>query len=155
MKEWTISWILFGIILSDIMIGKNSIMAEINESKINNNIKVQRVHKCTKYERDQLIVIAHKCKQDNHCKKIYKETCVKIREFRLNQRYKRGGKRLQTTCRKLVQQHNTLNIDNLINISCNDLGFNSNSDNIQIALINAQSLRSKELLLYDYIYKRK
>ena len=51
----------------------------------------------------------------------------------------------------MVQQHNTLNINNLINISCNDLGFNGNSDNIQIALINAQSLRSKELLLYDYI----
>ena len=51
----------------------------------------------------------------------------------------------------MVQQHNTLNIDNLINISCNDLGFNSNSDNIQIALINTQPLRSKELLLYDYI----
>ena len=29
--EWTISWILFGIILSEIMIEKNSIMAEINE----------------------------------------------------------------------------------------------------------------------------
>ena len=31
------------------------------------------------------------------------------------------------------------------------MGFNSNSDNIHIALISAQSLRSKELLLYDYI----
>ena len=51
----------------------------------------------------------------------------------------------------MVQQHNTLNLDNLINISCNDLGFNSNSDNIEITLINAQSLRSKELLLYEYI----
>ena len=64
MKEWTISWILFWIILSEIMIGKNSIMAELNESKINNNnIKVQRVHECTKYERDQLIEIAKNANQ--------------------------------------------------------------------------------------------
>ena len=60
-------------------------MAEINESKIShNNIKVKRVHECTKYERDQLIEIAHKCKQDNCCKIINKEPCVKIREYRLN-----------------------------------------------------------------------
>ena len=33
------------------------------------------------------------------------------------------------------------------------MGFNSdsNDDNMQLALINAQSLRSKELILYDYI----
>ena len=65
----------FGKILSEIMIGKNSIMAKINESKIiSKNIKVQRVHESTKYERDQLIEIAHKCKQDNHYKIINKET---------------------------------------------------------------------------------
>ena len=82
MKEWTISWIHFWIILSEIMIGENSIMAEIKESKtINSNIKVQRVHEFTKYEKDQVIEIAHKC---NHCRIINKETCVKIREYRLN-----------------------------------------------------------------------
>ena len=51
----------------------------------------------------------------------------------------------------MAQQHNTLNIKNLINISCDDRGSNSNRDNIQIALINAQSLRYKELLLYENI----
>ena len=86
MKECTISWILlFCIILSEIMIGKNSIMEEIKESKIiSNNINVQKVYECIKYERDQLIEIAHKCKQDNQYKIINKETCVKIREYRLN-----------------------------------------------------------------------
>ena len=85
MKEWTISWILlFWIILSEIMIGKKSIVEEIKESKIiSNNINVQKVHECTKYERDQLIEIAHKCKQDNQYKIIHKEACVKIREYRL------------------------------------------------------------------------
>ena len=152
MKEWTISWIPFWTILSEIMTGKNSIMAEINESKSNkNNIKVQRVHECIKYERDQLIEIALKCKQDSCCKIINKVICVKIREYRLSQRYKKGGKRLKITYRKLVQQHNTLNINNLINISCNGLGSNSNRDNTEIALISAQSPRIKELMLYDYI----
>ena len=53
----------------------------------------------------------------------------------------------------MIQQHNTLNIDNLVSISCNDLGFNSgrNSDNLLIVLVNAQSLRSKDLLLHEYI----
>ena len=106
-----------------------------------------------KYEREELIGIAHKCKQDNQYKILNKETCVKIRNYRLNRRYKREGKKLKTVYRKLIQQHNTLNIDNLISISCNDLCFNSdsNSDNMQIAVINAQSLRREELLLYDYI----
>ena len=127
-------------------------MVEINEPKIrNNNIKVQRVHECIKYEKDQLIEIMLKCKQDNQFKIINKDICVKIREYRLNRRYKRGGKRLRTAFRKLVQQHNTLNISNLVNISCNDRGSNSNRDNMQISLINAQSLRSKEILLYNYI----
>ena len=82
MKDWTISWILFWIILSEIMIRKNSIMAKINESKTNNsNMKVQRVHEFTKYERDYLIEIAHKCKQDNHYKIIIKETCVKTKRI--------------------------------------------------------------------------
>ena len=56
-------------------------MAEINESKtINSNIKAQRVHEFTKYEKDQLIEIAHKCKLDNCYKIINKKTCVKLRE---------------------------------------------------------------------------
>ena len=144
-------------ILSQTMIGKEekigkyttkSIMVEIDESNIsNNNIKVQRVHECIKYERDKLIEIVLKCKHDNCYKIINKDTCVKIREYRLNRRCRRGGKRFKTIFRKLVQ-HNTLNISNLINISCNDRFSNNNRDTIQIALINAQSLRSKELLLY-------
>ena len=112
---------------------------------------MQRVHECIRYERGQLIEIAIKCKYDNHYKIINKDICVKIREYRLNRRYKRGGNRLKTTFRKITKQHNTLNINNLINISCDDRGSNSNRDNIWIALINAQFLRSKELLLYDYI----
>ena len=53
----------------------------------------------------------------------------------------------------MTQQHNSLNIDNLVSINCNDWGSDRdrNSDNMLIALVNAQSLRSKELLLHDYI----
>ena len=161
---WTISWILFWTILdkvtSQIMIEKEgeigkyttkSILVAINEPKTSNNSKVQRVHECIKYERDQLTKIALKCKHDKHLKITNKDTCAKIRECRLNRRYKRGGKRLETTFRKSEQQYNTFNKSNLINISCNDKGSDRSRDDIQIALINAQSLRIKELLLYDYI----
>ena len=117
-------------------------MVEIDEPNISKNIKVQGVHECIKYERDQLIEIALKSEYDNCYKIINKDICVKIREYRLNRRYKREGKRLKIAFRKLVH-HNTLNISNLINISCNDRGSNSNRDNIQIAFINAQFLRSK------------
>ena len=53
----------------------------------------------------------------------------------------------------MTQWHISLNIDNLVIINCNDWGSNRdrNSDNMLIALVNAQSLRSKELLLHDYI----
>ena len=100
-------------IQSKTMIGKEkkigkyttkSIMLEIDEQNISNNdIKVQRVHECIKYERDQLTEIVLKCKHDNCCKIINnKDTCVKIKEHRLIGRYKRGGKRLKTAFRKLV-----------------------------------------------------
>ena len=86
------------------IIGKyttKSIMVDINEPKTsNNNNKVQRVHECIKYERDQLTETALKCKHDKHYKIINKDTCVKIREYRLNRRYKRGGKRHKTAFRK-------------------------------------------------------
>ena len=118
-------------------------MVQINEPKIaNNNIKVQRLHECIRYESNQSVEIALKCNYDNCYKIINKDIYVKIREYRPNRRYKRGGKRLKTVFRKLAQQHNTLNINNLINISCDDRGSNINRDNIQIALINVQSLRS-------------
>ena len=74
--------------LSQTMIGKEekidkhttkSIMVEINEPKIrNNNIKVQRVCECIRYEWDHLTEIALKCKHDNHYKIINKDICVKI-----------------------------------------------------------------------------
>ena len=104
---------------------------------------------CIKYEREKLIGIASKCRQDNRYRILNRETCVKLRNFRLNRRYKRGGKRLNISYRKLTQQHNTLNID----INCNDWGSDRDwkSDNMLIVLVNAQSLRSKELLLHDYI----
>ena len=123
----------------------------MNQKITNSNIKVQRVHECIRYERDQLIEIALKCKYDNCYKIINKDICVKIGEYILNRRYKSEGKRQKTAFRKLAQQHNTLNINNLLNISCDDRGSNSSMDNIKIALINAQSLRSKELLLHDFI----
>ena len=66
MKEWTTLRILSWITLFVFIIGKNSIMEEIRESKtISNNTNGQRVHEYIKYERDELIGIAHKCKQDN------------------------------------------------------------------------------------------
>ena len=150
-----ITWKIFSwIIVFVINIGKNTTMEETSELKIiSSNTNSDRIHECIKYEREELIGIANKSKQDNQYKILNKETCIKITNYRLNRRYKRGGKRLNTAYRKLIQQHNTLNIDNLVSISCNDLGFNSdrNSDNMLIVLVNAQSLRSKDLLLYEYI----
>ena len=150
-----ITWKIFSwIIVFVINIGKNTNMEETSELKIiSSNTNSDGIHECIKYERDELIGIANKCKQDSQYKILNKETCVKIRNYRLNSRYRRGGKRLNIAYRKLIQQHNTLNIDNLVSNSCNDLGFNSdrNSDNMLIVLVNAQSLRSKDLLLHEYI----
>ena len=71
-------------------------MEEIRESKtISNNTNGQRVHECIKYERDELIGIAHKCKQDNRYKILNKKTCVKIRDYRLNEDTKEEGRYLK------------------------------------------------------------
>ena len=52
-------------------------MVEINEPRFrNNNIKVQRICECIKYERDELIEIALRCQHDNHYKIIKKDICV-------------------------------------------------------------------------------
>ena len=137
-----------------INIGQYKNMEESSEFKmISSNINRDGNHECIKYEREELIGIASKCRQDNRYRILNRETCVKIRNFRLNRRYKRGGKRLNIAYRKSIQQHNTLNIDNLVSINCNDWGSDSdrNSDNMLIVLVNAQSLRGKELLLHDYI----
>ena len=137
-----------------INIGKNINMEETSELKIiSSNSNSDGIHECIKYEREELIGIASKCEQDNRYKILNKETCVKIRNYRLNRRYKRGGKRLNIAYRKSIQQHNTPITDNLVTISCNDWGVNSdmNSDNMLIVLVNAQFLRSKDLLLHEYI----
>ena len=150
-----ITWKIFSWIIVFVMnIGKNTNMEETSELKIiSSNTNTDGINECIKYEREELIGIANKCKQENRYKILNKETCVKIRNYRLNRRYKIGGKTLNIAYRKLIQQHNTLNIDNLVSISCNDLGFNSdrNSGNMLIVLVNAQSLRSKDLLLHEYI----
>ena len=66
MKEWTTLRILSWITLFVIIIGKNSIMEETSELKtISSNTYSHRIHECIKYERKELIGIAHKCKQDN------------------------------------------------------------------------------------------
>ena len=64
--EWTTLRILSWITLFVIIIGNNSIMEERRESKtISSNTNSHRNHECIKYEREELIGIAHKCKQDN------------------------------------------------------------------------------------------
>ena len=85
MKEWTTLRIFSWIMLFVIIIGKNSVMEETRELKtISSNTTGHRIHECIKYEREELIGIAHKCKQDNHYKILNKEACIKIRNYKLN-----------------------------------------------------------------------
>ena len=66
MKVWTTLRIFSWITLFVIIIGKNSIMEETREFKtISSNTTSHGIHECIKYEREELIGIAHKCKQDN------------------------------------------------------------------------------------------
>ena len=88
---WTTLKILSSITVFVIIIGKNSTMEETSELQItSSNTNSHRIHECIKYEREKLIGIALKCKQDNWYKILNKETCVKIGNYRLNRRYKRG-----------------------------------------------------------------
>ena len=47
-------------------IGKNTNMEETSELKIiSSNTNIDGINECIKYEREELIGIANKCKQDN------------------------------------------------------------------------------------------
>ena len=68
-------------------IGKNTNMEETSELKIiSSNTTIDGIHECIKYEREEMIGIANKCKQDNRYKILNKETCVKIKKLQTKQK---------------------------------------------------------------------
>ena len=114
-----IIWKIFSwMIVLMVNIGQYKNMEESSElTRSSGNINRDGNQQCIKYEKEELIGIASKCMQDNRYRILNRETCVKIRYFRLNRRYRRGGKKRNIACRKLTQRHNSLNIDNLVSIN--------------------------------------
>ena len=91
-------------------IGQYKNMEESSElTRSNGNINRDGNQQCIKYEREELIGIASKCMQDKRYRILNRDTCVKIRYFRLNRRYRRyrrGGQKHNIAYRKLT--HSTI-----------------------------------------------
>ena len=83
-----ITWKIFSWIIVFVMnIGKNTNMEGTSQLKIiSSNTNIDGINECIKYEREELIGIANKCKQDNRYKILNKETCVKIRKPQTKQK---------------------------------------------------------------------
>ena len=100
------------------------------------------------YTRQELITIGQLNSTRPGGLKIPIEACQNIRKLRLNKKRKRG-------CRGR-KKNRSVNWSNLHQIRTrrNDMITNIN-ENISMSLANVQSLRSKELLIHDYIHEQK
>ena len=101
------------------------------------------------YNHDKLYSIARKVGKDPRYKLIDRTACTRIRKLHLNKRGKRGGKRLKHHTHRLGLIPDGVNSSNLIHIkmdtnqSVRDLKLN-----LTLSLLNAQSIKNKELLLH-------
>ena len=107
------------------------------------------VHMCN---HEKLYSIAIKVGKDPRYRLIDSSACIRIRKFHLNKRGKRGGKRLKHHTHKLGLIPERVNSSNLTHIKMDtrhnvrDLKLN-----LTLSLLNAQSNKNKELVLYGQL----
>ena len=104
------------------------------------------------YNHDKLYSIVRKVGKDPRYKLIDRSACTRIRKLHLNKRGTRGGKRLKHHTHRLGLIPEEVNSSNLIQIkmdanqSMRDLKLN-----LTLSLLNAQSIKNKELLLHGQL----
>ena len=104
------------------------------------------------YNHDKLYSIARKVSKDPRYKLIDRSACTRIRKLHLNKRRRKGGKRLKHHTHRLGLIPGGVNSSNLIHIkmdtkqSMRDLKLN-----LMLSLLNAQSIKNKELLLHGQL----
>ena len=90
---------------------------------------------------------------DQHYRKLSGQKAKIIRNLRINKKKKRGSKAGRS---KRIDQQRTVNLSNLIRINSEELPRNvANQKTIKINTINVQSVKNKDMILYEYIWDNK
>ena len=98
------------------------------------------------YNNNKLLQIKKEMVKDKRYKRLDTDTIKTIRKYKLNRRGQRGGQRKHKQVKVELRSLITINInDDTTQVEMN------NSSNIKLTLANMQSIRNKDLLLYDYL----
>ena len=90
---------------------------------------------------------------DQHYRKLSGETVKIVRNLRINKKKKRGSKAGRS---KMIDEQRTVNLSNLIRINSDELPRNgANQKTIKLNTINVQSVKNKDIILYEYIWGNK
>ena len=108
--------------------------------------QVQNSEQKITYNNDILLQIKREMVKDKRYKRLDLDTIKTIRKYRLNRRGQRGGQKRH--------KQGKVDLESLITVNINEyktqLQANSSS-NIKVTLANIQSIRNKDLILYDYL----
>ena len=102
---------------------------------------------CVKYDRSELLQIRHKVQSSETSKSLSLDTRKVIRKNRLNKRGKRAGKNRNK--QKYLDTNTSASEHETSIYNKTEQG---SRDNISILLINAQSIKNKDILLAEYIH---
>ena len=111
-----------------------------NNYHVSDNIEVQiDKHKPIRYDRNLLLAI----NTATHRTRLNGDTVTKMRKLRINKRHrgKRGGNKHGYKNRKEWRTHNSLNLNNLIQVSLQQAA--ETTIEVNFSTINTQSLRNK------------
>ena len=127
--------------MDDIWLGEISELYPIDKYP-NSMHKVQ-------YDHDTLTSIGLRVQSDMRYKRLDAKLVCQIQNLRLNRRGTRGGKKQQT-------YHRSINTSNLIYPQTN-VAITQDYDHGQqlLSVLNAQSIKNKEILIMDYIIKNR
>ena len=104
------------------------------------------------YNHNKLYSIVRKVGKDQRYKLIDRSACTRIKKLHLNQRGKRGGKRLKHHIHRLGLIPEGMNSSNLIHIEMDTKqSMRGLKLNLTLSLLNAQSIKNKELLLHGQL----
>ena len=124
---------------------------------VNNHIRVQQREKINRttnkstiqYNKVKLYSIADKVRSDPRYKVFYHKTCNNIRKLKLNRRGCRGGVRMKSHLDIIYPISS--NKENLISINTETQEVIPNHCSLCICLANIQSVKNKQLILYQYL----
>ena len=104
------------------------------------------------YNHDKLYSIVRKVGKDPRYKLKDRPACTRIRKLHLNRRGKRGGKRLKHHTYRLGLILEGVNSSNLIRIKMDTKqSMRYQKLNLTLSLLNAQSIKNKELLQHGQL----